>query len=112
MRAKVKNTSTEATLLRVLDALAQEVIDASDEEILEAARDLGIDLTMKESAAFAGVTYTARPQLSDFFDIELRGKLHRAADRTLSTPSAEASNRSRRSKRPRLPNEKKAPSNE
>jgi uncharacterized protein YbcC (UPF0753/DUF2309 family) len=110
MRAKVKNTSSEVTLLRVLDALAQEAIDASDEEIMEAAKDLGIDLSMKESAAFAGVTYAARPQLADFFDVESLEKLRKEADRTLSDPHAKANNKARRSKRPQLPNERKTPS--
>jgi hypothetical protein len=51
MRAKVKNTSTEATLLRVLDALAQEVIDASDEEILEVLMGTEIRLILGKRAA-------------------------------------------------------------
>jgi hypothetical protein len=78
MRAKVKNVpATELILTRVLDGFAQELVDASDEEVLQAARDLGMDPTLRESAAFAGVTYFARPQLSDFFDLEVRHKLPR-----------------------------------
>jgi len=38
MRTKVKRGSPELALSRILDAFAQELIDASDEEILEAAR--------------------------------------------------------------------------
>ena len=45
---------------RLLVALERELIEATDEEILEAARDLGMDPTMKGSAAFFGVTI-ARP---------------------------------------------------
>jgi hypothetical protein len=68
-------SSTETVLARVLDALAHELIEASDAEILEAAESLGMDLGMPESAAFAGVTYPGRPQLSDFFDLQVRQKL-------------------------------------
>jgi hypothetical protein len=68
-------SSTEVVLARVLDALAQELIAAPDEEILEAAQSLGMDPGTRESAAFAGVLYPARPQLSDFFDLQTRQKL-------------------------------------
>lgn len=69
MRTKVKTIPSEVKLTRILDAFAQELIDASDEEISAAAADLRMDL-QKGSTAFAGVTYPARPQLSDFFDLE------------------------------------------
>jgi hypothetical protein len=75
MRTKVNRTSAEAALARVLDALIQELIDVSDEEIVDAAKSLGMDPRARESAAFAGVTYPARPQLSDFFELEGRPKL-------------------------------------
>jgi hypothetical protein len=75
MRTKVKAMSPEAALDRLLVALGQELIDSSDEEIMEAARDLGMDPKMRESAAFAGLKYPARPQLSDFFDLEACRKL-------------------------------------
>jgi len=70
MRKKLKAAAADAALERVLEALKQELIDAPDEEIREAARSLGMKLEMKESAAFAGLTYPARPQLSDFFELE------------------------------------------
>lgn len=56
--------------MRILDAVAQELADASDEEIREAAKDLGMDLTMRWSAAFAGLNYPepGNLQLSDFFE--------------------------------------------
>ena len=41
---------------RLLAALEQELIAATDEEILEAARDLGMNPAMRGSAAFFGVT--------------------------------------------------------
>jgi hypothetical protein len=40
----------------LLFALERDVLEASDEEILAAARELGMDPTMKGSAAFFGVT--------------------------------------------------------
>lgn len=45
---------------RLLAALERELIEATDKEILEAARDLGMNPAMKGSAAFFGVTL-ARP---------------------------------------------------
>jgi hypothetical protein len=75
MRTKVKKPSPELALTRVLDALARELIDTTDEEILAAAKDLRMDPSKRESAAFAGLTYFARPQLSDFFDLPEARKL-------------------------------------
>lgn len=96
MRAKVKKVSTETTLMRVLDALAQEAIDASDEEVTQAATDLRMDPTKPDSAAFAGVTYFARPQLSDFFDIEASPRLPAPRPRTVGgTPQPRLSTKTK-----------------
>lgn len=47
---------------RLLAVLEQELTVATDEEILEAASDLGMNPAMKGSAAFFGVTISlARP---------------------------------------------------
>jgi hypothetical protein len=70
MRIKMKKSSAEVGLSRILDGFAQELTVASDPEVLAAATDLGMDLSMKESAAFAGITFPARPQAADFFDID------------------------------------------
>ena len=70
MRTKVRVSLPEAVLTRVLDALGQELIDASDEEIMEAAKDLGMDPHMKGSAAFLGLTFPTRVIVSDVFDLE------------------------------------------
>jgi hypothetical protein len=48
-------TETTAALGRILDQLDRELIEASDEDILEAARDLGMNPMMKGSAAFLGL---------------------------------------------------------
>ncbi len=111
MRTKVKRVSPEVTLTHILDALAQELIDASDEEILEAAKDLGMDVRMRESAAFAGITYTAKPQLSDFFDLELPDKkLRTAPEQAARHPVPTRKGRSRSVKRSQIRTERKTPS--
>jgi hypothetical protein len=70
VRTKVKVALPEVVLTRILDALGQELIDASDEEIMEAAKDLGMDPHMQGSAAFLGLTYPTRVNVSDIFDLE------------------------------------------
>jgi hypothetical protein len=70
-------TTSETALARVLDSLEQELIEASDEDVLGAARDLGMNPMMKGSAAFAGLNYPATTRFSDFFDPETQ-KLIRA----------------------------------
>jgi hypothetical protein len=108
MRTKLKRVSPETALLRVLDALAQEAIEASDAEVTEAATDLRMDLGSRESAAFAGLTYFARPQLSDFFDTEVAVSLPVSAKQIDGGPLSEPKDR-RRSKRLRMPIELKPP---
>ena len=70
MRTKVKVALPETVLTRILEAFGQELIDASDEEIIEAAKDLGMDPQMKGSAAFLGLTFPTRLNVSDVFDLE------------------------------------------
>ena len=70
MRTKVALPADEASLSRLLQALERELLEVSDEEILQAARDLGMDPLMKGSAVFEGVRYPTKPQLSDFFDLD------------------------------------------
>jgi hypothetical protein len=69
MRTKLK-ALPEVILDRTLEALGQELIDASDKEILEAAKDLGMNPNMKGSAAFLGLTFPARMTVSDLFEFE------------------------------------------
>ena len=64
-----------AALIRLLDALADDLIDSSDEEIMQAAQDLGMNPQMKGSAAFSGLKYRANPRLSDFYDLDLEANL-------------------------------------
>jgi len=68
MRSKVKVVSPPARLMRILAALEQELIDASDEDIMEAARDLGMNPKMKGSAAFLGIKFSDKMRMADFFE--------------------------------------------
>lgn len=75
MRSKVTKALPETTLARILDSLDQELVDATDDELRAVAEELGMDLARKDSAAYAGVTYPEKPQLSDFFDLDVYGRL-------------------------------------
>jgi hypothetical protein len=87
MRTQVKIVSPETKLLRLLNAFAKELIEVSEEEIMEAAQSLGMDPQMKGSAAFAGLKYPATPAISDFFgrEIETRPRLRRSRRTSIST---------------------------
>ncbi len=52
----------DLSLERLLTAIERELLAASDEEVLAAARELGIKPDMKSSAALVGVTMFARPR--------------------------------------------------
>jgi hypothetical protein len=52
----MKKTRSDLALERLLAALERELLDATDAEILAAAKELGMDPTMKGSSAFSGVT--------------------------------------------------------
>jgi hypothetical protein len=73
MRNKMTRNPPEVVLNRVLAGLEKELVEASDEEIEQAAQDLGMNLKMKGSAAFIGVKYSFPKRASDIFDLaELR----------------------------------------
>lgn len=48
----------------LLAALERELTDATDEEVLEAARDLRMEPTMKGSAAFFGIAMFEQPPVA------------------------------------------------
>jgi hypothetical protein len=52
----MKTIHPERGLERLQVALERDLLDATDEEILAAARELGMNPAMKGSAAFIGVT--------------------------------------------------------
>lgn len=56
----MKKTRPDLALERLLAALERELLDATDAEILAAAKELGMDPTMKGSSAFLGVTILVR----------------------------------------------------
>ena len=64
MRTKV---AVVTALDRVLDGLAGELLAASDEEIIAAARELGMDPAMRGSAAFLGLKYAIPTRPAHFF---------------------------------------------
>jgi hypothetical protein len=51
----MKTRRPEVSLEHVLATLERELIDATDEEVLAAAAELGMNPSMKGSAAFVGV---------------------------------------------------------
>ncbi len=71
MRTKVKTVSPPVRLARILLALEQELIDASDEDIMEAAADLGMNPKMKGSAAFLGIKFSDKMRIADFFESDI-----------------------------------------
>jgi hypothetical protein len=71
MRTSLTLADATAALTRLLEAFEQELIESSDEEIMQAAKDLGMNPQMKGSAAFAGLKYRTRLRLADFYDLDL-----------------------------------------
>ena len=109
MRTKIKRIPPDTALMRIMDALAQEAIEASDEEVTEAAAELRMDLNSRESAAFAGLTYFAQPQLSEFFSVDVSKSLQAPAEGIAGNPPAHPTDLQRRSRRLRIATERKRP---
>jgi hypothetical protein len=57
-------TRSDSALEQLLLALEDELLEATDEEILAAASELGMNPAMKGSAALFGVTVLVRPLVS------------------------------------------------
>jgi hypothetical protein len=84
---KVRHAAAAAARLeRLIDALALELVEASDEEVLQACADLGMKPEMRGSAAFIGLkgVSVSNWRLEDFFDLKVlqRMQLALAARRT------------------------------
>jgi hypothetical protein len=104
MRTKLTMTDPEAALDRILDAVARELVGVSDDEILAAAKDLGMDPMMKGSAAFIGLRIPALAHYTDFFESEhFRDALTTLAQMNLSMKAAEPPAPKARSRRPKRP---------
>jgi hypothetical protein len=56
----MKSTRADVALERLIAALERELLEATDDEVLAAANELGMDPTMKGSAALFGVTLLIR----------------------------------------------------
>jgi hypothetical protein len=98
----------ELGLERLLAALERDLLDATDQEILESANELGMDPTLKGSAALFGVTFTMKP--SERAAARLRSqnlwfsetsRLAETAPRTRSKKSSGSKTRSRPRRRPK-----------
>jgi hypothetical protein len=98
MRTKLTQTTPAAALGRILDQLDRELIEASDEDILEAARDLGMNPMMKGSAAFLGLHVPAMAQFADFFDRDALSLLSVRSARQTIAPQSERKRKARRLK--------------
>jgi hypothetical protein len=57
----MRTARPDLALERMLGELERDLIDATDEEILAAAKELGMNPMMKGSAALFGVTLLVRP---------------------------------------------------
>jgi hypothetical protein len=66
VRAKLTIIHPDAALDRLLDALAHELTYVSDDEILEAAKELGMNPLMKGSAAFLGLRVSPIADLAEW----------------------------------------------
>jgi hypothetical protein len=96
MRTKLTLTTPAAALGRILDQLDRELIEASDEDILEAARDLGMNPMMKGSAAFLGLTFL---RFAEFFDSDaLKSLLAERAALNSVAPQSESKRKVARAK--------------
>ena len=107
MPAKVKSVSPEVVLTRVLEGLEPELVNATDEDITQAARDLGMDLSMKGSAAFLGLKPPFKLSPSEFFDLAGLDAQQLEALRRVYAEQVKAVGKRKRAKGPSLPREPK-----
>ena len=105
MRTKLTVTEPQAALDRLLDALAHELIDVPDDEILAAAKELGMNPMMKGSAAFLGLRVAPFADLAEwaeYFQSEnFRTSLAALSLKGAGAPAQlEPKTKSRRARRP------------
>jgi hypothetical protein len=82
----MKPTRLEVGFERLLAALERDLLDATDEEILAVAHELGMNPSMKGSIALFGVTFAAR----------LKDQTSHSQRPTKTTPGRASAGRSRR----------------
>jgi hypothetical protein len=99
MRTKVAMVTA---LDRVLDGLGEELLAASDAEIIAAARELGMDPSMRGSAAFLGLKYSipSRPEelfaeIKQWLEQQPAGKLESAPLQVIDDPVSQQSSAAR-----------------
>jgi hypothetical protein len=109
MPAKVKSVSPEVVLARVLEGLEPDLVNATDEDITQAAQDLGMDLSMKGSAAFLGLKSPFRLRVSEIFDLSGLDPAQLEALRRVYEEQVESARKERRAKGASLPREPKDP---
>jgi hypothetical protein len=66
MRTKLTIKEPQAALDRLLDALARELTYVSEDEVLAAAKELGMNPMMRGSAAFLGLRIPPIADLADW----------------------------------------------
>ncbi len=83
----MKLSWTEITLYRVQRELERELLAATDEEVMEAARDLGMNPTMRGSVAFAGLKFPfSLRQMQEYFGVTWSGT-ETAAEKFANLPT-------------------------
>jgi len=107
MPAKVKSVPPEVGLVRVLEGLEPLLVEATDEEVTQAAQDLGMDLSMKGSAAFIGLKWPMVRHLSDIFDLSSFTREQLEAWRLAHEERVESARRELRAKGAYLPSDRK-----
>ena len=65
MQPKINLAWAEPSLSRILEAFEQEILEVSDEEIIDAAKELGMNPDMKGSAAFIDLKYAPGDRAKD-----------------------------------------------
>ena len=107
MPAKVKSVSPEVVLTRVLEGLEPDLVNATDADVTQAAQDLGMDLSMKGSAAFRGLKPPFKLSVAEFFDLSTLDAEQVAILRRVYEQRTESVRKQRRAKAERLPREPK-----
>jgi hypothetical protein len=71
MPARMNSLWPQASLARIRAEFEKELLSATDEEIMAAASDLGMNPAMRGSAAFAGLKYPISARaLRSFFSMQ------------------------------------------
>jgi hypothetical protein len=91
MSARMTKVWPQVALARIGAEFAKELLAASDDEIMEAARDLGMNPAMKGSAAFAGVKYPISARaLRSFFAMNSDTLTAAQTERSTEAPPSRA----------------------